>query len=423
MKSPVRAAFGRHPHLAILGPLEARLQHFDLTIMGGLNEGAWPQGAGADPWFSRPMRATLGLEQPERSIGLSAHDFAMLAAGPDVLLTRSLKAEGTPTIASRWLQRLQQLTQGMDLKMALAPSQDYAALAAQILDIKQDEHLKRPAPTPEVALRPRRLSVTEIETWLRDPYAVYAKHVLKLRPLDALDEAIGPLERGTALHKALELFIRDVKGALPDNALDRLVASADDVFAEAGIPKAALALWRPRFLAAARGFIEFEQQRRAGIATSHLEIKGTLAIGDFTLSGIADRIDILTNGEAAILDYKTGAAPSKKQVENLLSPQLPLEAAILAGGGFADIGKRATQNLIYLSLSNEKSARQGRVIEGATDLAKQAVDALQRRIAWFNERDTPYRSRVRPYRADIAGDYDHLARVREWSPSGWTEEE
>ncbi len=423
MKTPVRAAFGRHPRLAILGPLEARLQHFDLTILGGLNEGTWPQGAGTDPWFSRPMRATLGLEQPERSIGLSAHDFAMLAAGPDVLLTRSLKAEGTPTIASRWLQRLQQLTQGLDLKATLAPRQDYAALAALVLDIKQEERLKRPAPTPDVRLRPRRLSVTEIETWLRDPYAIYAKHVLKLRPLDALDEAIGPLERGTALHKALELFIRDVKGALPDNALDRLVALADEVFEQAGIPKAALALWRPRFEGAARGFIKFEQQRRAGIATSHLEIKGTLAIGDFTLSGIADRIDVLANGEAAILDYKTGAAPSKKQVENLLSPQLPLEAAILAGGGFADIGSHATQDLIYLSLSSEKSARTPRTIEGASDLAKQAVDALQRRIAWFNERDTPYRSRVRPYRADIAGDYDHLARVREWSPSGWTEEE
>lgn len=422
MKTSVRAAFGRHPRLAILGPLEARLQHFDLTILGSLNEGAWPQGAGADPWFSRPMRTTLGLEQPERSIGLSAHDFAMLAAGPDVLLTRSLKAEGTPTLPSRWLQRMLQLVQGLDLKQALAPPLDYAGLAAQVMDVPLGERLKRPAPTPPVELRPRRLSVTEIETWLRDPYAIYAKHVLKLRSLDALDEAIGPLERGTALHKALEIFIRDVKGELPPNALDQLIAVADDVFTQAGIPRAALALWRPRFLAAARGFIAFERERRSAIATSHLEIKGTLPIGAFTLSGNADRIDVLTNGDAAILDYKTGAAPSKKQVENLLSPQLPLEAAILAGGGFGEIGKRATQDLIYLSLSSEKSARTPRYIEG-DDLPKQAVDALQRRIAWFAEKDTPYRSRVRPYRADIAGDYDHLARVREWSPSGWTEEE
>ena len=109
--------------------------------------------------------------------------------------------------------------------------------------------LTRPAPTPPVEARPRRLSVTEIETWLRDPYAIYAKHVLKLRPLDALDEAVGPLERGTALHKALELFVRRYPGALPDDAAaaaDR--ASPIGVFDEAGIPKAALAVWRPRFL-------------------------------------------------------------------------------------------------------------------------------------------------------------------------------
>ncbi|MBA2589264.1 MAG: PD-(D/E)XK nuclease family protein, partial [Alphaproteobacteria bacterium] len=170
-------------------------------------------------------------------------------------------------------------------------------------------------------------------------------------------------------------------------------------------------------------FIDFERGRRAAIATSHLEIKGTLAIGAFTLSGIADRIDVLTSGGAAILDYKTGAAPSKKQVENLMSPQLPLEAAILASGGFGDIGSRATEALLYLSLASEKSARTPRLIDGAAELAKEAVDALQRRIAWFAEENTPYRSRVRPYRADIAGDYDHLARVREWSPSGWAEEE
>ncbi|MBA2590704.1 MAG: double-strand break repair protein AddB, partial [Alphaproteobacteria bacterium] len=253
MKAPVRAAFGRHPRLAILGPLEARLQHFDLTILGGLNEGAWPRGPSADPWFSRPMRTTLGLEQPERSIGLSAHDFAMLAAGPNVLLTRSLKAEGTPTLPSRWLQRMQQLVQGLGLKEVLAPRLDYAGLAAQIMDVPLGDRLKRPAPTPPVALRPRRLSVTEIETWLRDPYAIYAKHVLKLRPLDALDEAIGPLERGTALHKALEIFIRDNKGELPEDALERLVAVADQVFTEAGTPAAALALWRPRSAGAARG--------------------------------------------------------------------------------------------------------------------------------------------------------------------------
>jgi ATP-dependent helicase/nuclease subunit B len=423
MKAPVRTAFGRHPRLAILGPLEARLQRFDLTILGGLNEGSWPQGAGSDPWFSRPMRTTLGLEQPERSIGLSAHDFAMLAAGPCVLLTRSLKADGAPTIASRWLQRLQQLTRGLGLEDALAAKLDYARLAARMMDVPQGPRLPRPAPTPPVENRPRRLSVTEIETWLRDPYAIYARHVLRLRPLDTLDESIGPLERGTALHKALEIFIAKYKDGLPDDAEAQLIAVADQVFADSSIPKAALALWRPRFAGAARGFVAFERSRRDAIAASHLEIKGRLSLGDFTLTGVADRIDILKNGQAAILDYKTGALPSPKQVKELLSPQLPLEAAMLAQGGFPGIGKRIAEDLIYLSLASEEQTRKPRNIADPVTLTGEALVQLTRRIIWFQEESTAYRSRVRPYRADIAGDYDHLARVREWSPSGWAEEE
>jgi len=291
-----------------------------------------------------------------------------------------------------------------------------------MMDVPLATRLPRPAPTPPVETRPRRLSVTEIETWLRDPYAIYAKHVLGLKPLDALDEPIGPLERGTALHKALEIFIAKYKDGLPDDAERQLALIADRVFAEAGIPKAALALWRPRFGAAARGFVEFERGRREAIATSHLEIKGNLVLGDFTLTGVADRIDILKDGSCAILDYKTGAIPTLKQVKQLLAPQLPLEAAMLAQGGFPQIGKRIAEDLIYLSLASEKQARSPRHIDDAVSLAGEAMTHLARRIAWFQEKATAYRPRVRPYRADIAGDYDHLSRVREWSPSGWSEE-
>lgn len=421
MKVPVRTAFGRHPRLAILGPLEARLQRFDLTVLGGLNEGTWPRGASHDPWFSRPMRKTLGLEQPERGIGLSAHDFAMLAAGPCVLLTRALKVDGAPTTASRWLQRLEQLTRGLGLGDALNTQPDRAALAAQMAEVPQTARLPRPAPKPPVDVRPKRLSVTEIETWLRDPYAIYAKHVLGLRPLDAPDEPIGPLERGRMLHKAVERFIDTYRDGLPDDAVQQLVAIADQVFAENGTPAAALALWRPRFLGAACGFVEVERERRAGIGKSHLEVRGELKLSGFTLTGIADRIDILKDGSAAILDYKTGAPPSNKQVSELLSPQLPLEAAMLAQDGFG-IGAHIAEALIYLSLAGEKQARNPQYIPDAKELAAEAVAQLARRIAWFKDADTPYRPRVRPFRTDIPGDYDHLARVKEWSPSGWGEE-
>ena len=196
---------------------------------------------------------------------------------------------------------------------------------------------------------------------------------------------------------------------------------ADAVFAEAGIPKAALALWRPRFWAAARGFVAWDRSRRRSIAASHLEIKGRLSLGDFELTGVADRIDILKDGTAAILDYKSGTPPSPKQVEQLLAPQLPLEAAMLSQDAFG-IGRFTAEELRYVSLASEAKARDPKLIKNPVALAQEAVAQLTRRIARFRDETTGYSPRLYPVYTDSIGDYDHLARVKEWLPSGWTEE-
>ena len=425
----VRPAYGRHPRLAILGPQEARLQRFDLVVLGGLNEGTWPQEAPVDPWLSRPMRRTLGLEQPERAIGLSAHDFATLAAGPRVMLTRSRKVEGSPAVASRWLQRLIQLTRGLKLEGALDAPCDYCALASALSEPPQKiERMARPEPKPPVKARPRRLSVTEIETWLRDPYAIYARRVLKLEPLDPLDAEIGVLERGTAIHEALEKFVRAFPDGPPEDAEMQLIEIADRVFAEKNIPKAALALWRPRFIRAANWFVGVERSRRINIVKAHVELRGELKLaapgGEFLLYGFADRIDELTYGNAAIIDYKTGAPPSEKQVVQIIAAQLPLEAAMLAEGGFAEAGKLTPTELIYIRFAGGHEPGKVKPIKAdAHELAVKAKELLTARVAQFDDVTQAYLSRVMPYRAEPDGDYDHLARVREWSASGWGEEE
>ena len=419
---PVRPPFARRRGVVILGPLEARLQRFDLTILGGLNEGSWPVATPADPWFSRPMRKQLGLEQPERRIGLAAHDFTSLAAGPTVLLTRATKADGAPTIPSRWLQRLIQLTRGLALEEKLKDDGGLLALARRFSTVAPGKRIARPAPRPPVATRPRGLSVTEIETWLRDPYAIYAKHVLKLKKLKELDEEVGPLERGNVFHEAMELFVGQNPGTLPDDALARLVKIADGLFAD--VPAAQRAIWRPRFFRAAQWFIENEKSRRSMITASHVEISGQMTFeapaGFFTLRAKADRIDVLANGFAAILDYKTGSLPDKKWMLDFLTPQLPLEAAILAKGGFAGLPALQAQDLIYLRLSGGARGGAEKYFEGV--MAEEAAARLAQRVAWFDDEQTPYYSRVAPQSAKIEGDYDHLARVREWAPSGWTEE-
>lgn len=424
----VRSTVGRHPRLSILGQLEARLQSFDTVILGGLNEGAWPKGAPVDPWLSRQMRADLGLEQPERDIGLSAHDFATLASGPRVILTRAQKSEGSPTIESRWLQRLRQLTRGLVIEDKLASPKPYVAWA-RMLDTPsgKPEPEKRPAPTPPVAVRPRALSVTEIEKWLRDPYWVYAKHILKLAPLDPLDDEVGPLERGNTIHEALERFTIAYPGALPADAADKLVAIADEVFAHAGIPHAALALWRPRFINAARWFANEERERREQITRSFVEKKGARKFaspgGDFELRCRADRIDILKTGGAAIVDYKTGAAPSKEQVKTLLSPQLPLEGVILRDkDGFKEIGAQAAEELLYIKFSGGKKAGDTVEIPDVPALIDEAERRIVARIADFDNPKKPYHAQVMPVSSREHSDYGHLERVREWLDSGWSDE-
>ncbi|HEY8950418.1 MAG TPA: double-strand break repair protein AddB [Rhizomicrobium sp.] len=416
---PVRSTFGRHPRLAILGPLEARLQHFDTVVLGSLNEGKWPGAANVDPWLSRPMREKLGLEQPERAIGLAAHDFASLASGPRVILTRALK-DGAPTIASRWLQRLWQLTTGLGIQKHLTPDLPYEYCARALNEpAKPAERMKRPQPAPPLAQRPKELSVTEIETWLRDPYAIYAKHVLGLKPLDPLDAEIGPLERGTAVHKALELFMQKYPDHLPAGAAQDLIAISRGVFAEAGVPASVLAVWQPRFVRAAHWFTGEERKRRPAIQEIYLEIAGTREFpGGFILRCRADRIDILRDGSAAILDYKTGKPPSPKQVKTL-SPQLPLEASILAKGGFETIGARETSDLIYIRFSGDATPGEVRPLKDVKTLIAGAEEDLTDLIALFADETHPYLSRIKPFRADQPGDYDHLARVREWSLSGW----
>jgi ATP-dependent helicase/nuclease subunit B len=415
----VRPRFNLHPRLAILGPLEARLLDFDLVVLAGLNEGRWPAETATDPWLSRPMREKLGLEAPERRTGLAAHDFATLAASREVLLTRALKENGAPTVASRWLLRIKQLATGLGLASALNGRNDLIAWARALDRPERAARVARPAPTPPLAVRPRILSITEIETWLRDPYAIYAKHILGLKPLRPIDQEPGPPERGIAVHRALERFLNAFPAALPPDAMEHLLQFGAEAFDEAGATTAILTLWKPRFRRAARWFLSYEAERRRHIARSCVEVKGSLQIpaGEkFTLRGRADRIDVFPDGGASILDYKTGRVPGHKQIELLLSPQLPLEGAMLLAGAFGDVRATHLHEFIHIKLTGGEPPGEECVAKvDANALAEEAVRRIKARIARFDNPAQPYRSREMPFRLSDKGDYDHLARVREWS--------
>lgn len=425
-RAVVRPRYGRHPRLHIWGPLEARLQQADLMIVGGLNEGTWPADPGADPWMSRPMRHDFGLPAQERRIGLAAHDFQQIVCAGNVLLTRSTKVDGTPTVPSRWWVRLQTALQaaGTDL-----PKTDGAALLAigEVLDGPGGEAgdgLIGPAPPPEprppLEARPRRLSVTQVETWVRDPYAVYARHILALKALEPIDAAPDAAGRGTAIHAALERFVRDTADGLPGDALDRLLAYGREAFGAMLDRPAVRAFWWPRFERIAQWFLEQESDRRRTIATLATEVSGEMQFagpaGPFTLRATADRIDRLPGGGLAIIDYKTGAAPSKTDLETGYAPQLPLEAAMASAGAFTGIGGAGVDALSVWRLSGVHPAGEIKDYKVAVaDVAEEARAGLQSFIALFDNPATPYFARPKPDVAPRFSDYEHLARLKEWA--------
>ena len=429
-------SLGVHPRLQILGPLEARLIRADRIILAGLNEGVWPQGPSADPWMSRRMREKAGLGAPERRYGLAAHDFSQLAAaGGEVFLTRSARADGAPTVASRWLWRLQTLARGAlgdDAQAALRPATDYLALA-RALD--RPAHTPKPAappqPRPPVHARPRKMSITEIRTWVRDPYAIYARHLLGLRPLDPADMVPGPRERGTALHDALQKCVERWTDELPVDAVELLCAEARRALVDAGFEPEALSLELPRFERAARWFVDWEQARReAGRKPAALEIKGVMTLdgpaGPWQLTGRADRFDHAPDGRLETLDYKTGTAPSAKMVKAGFEPQLPLPAAMAAQPDvFEGLPPADPAALVYLTISGNKEAGKESRVDArnpADELAAKALEDLQELIARFDVETEPYPSQPRAQYKDDYGDFDHLARRGEWAVAAGGEE-
>ncbi|HXM85650.1 MAG TPA: double-strand break repair protein AddB, partial [Stellaceae bacterium] len=429
----VRPAYGRHPRLFIWGLLEARLQQADLLVLGGLNEGVWPPRSDSDPWLSRPMRREFGLPPPERRIGAAAHDFAQCLGAREVVLTRAARVEGTPTVPSRWLLRLETVLRALKLEEKLwgDSAKDGAPLAWQrgLDDPGKHRPVTAPTPAPPLEARPRRLSVTAVETWIRDPYAIYARHILRLRAFDPIDQDPGAAERGLFIHAALDRFLKEYPGELPDDAEAALLRIGREEFGRNLERVSVREFWWPRFERVASWLTGFERERRPDIAQSFSEIEGTLVLpakaGPFTLSGKADRIDRLTDGSLAILDYKTGVLPPTSEIKSGYAPQLSLEAAIAQAGGFPGVGASVVSELLYWRLSGGEPAGEEKPAAGnaadVTALAAKALRGLESLIARFDDPGTPYLSQPQPERAPRYSDYVHLARVKEWLLGAGTE--
>ena len=411
----VRPKYGMHPRLRILGPIEARLMHFDTIIVGEVNEGAFPKAAGADPWMSRPMKKDFGLPLPEKAIGVLAHDFCQLLAAESVYLTRAERVQGTPMVKSRWWMRLETVLKALDVDIAELEDEAFSSWATFLDRVEVFRRLLPPEPRPPVEARPRVMSASAVENWMRDPYIIYAKYILKLKKLDELEQDLSLKDYGNIIHAVLEKFNTKYPFVFPENAKTELLTLGQDYFTENKIAMETRAFWWPVFEKTVDWLVGAEQHYRPQIKKVHSEVEGSFSFeapaGKFTITAKADRVDETKDGKINVIDYKTGYARSVKEVEGGYAPQLPIEGLIAKFGGFQNIPAAEIDKLIYWQLGRQEVV----VEKNMQELLDRSYERIVTLASIFDFEKTAYISQPNPKYAPRYSDYEHLARVREWS--------
>jgi ATP-dependent helicase/nuclease subunit B len=407
---------GSHPRLAIYGLVEARLQSADLVILGGLNEGRWPGAASTDPFLSVSMRTDLGLLSPELTVARAAHDFLQHAAAPQVLLTCAKRKGRLPATPSRWIVRLTSFIEAARLRGAVDRADTYRAWAAARAVPPDVKPLVYEPPAPSRVHRPKRISVSDIELLIRDPYSVYAKHVLGLRSWEVLGERPGYLHRGQVLHGLME---RTAGEAAPD--WDTHMRELMD---EIGLSEGYLTIWSRTLDSLVEGYprlvAAFSEVGRFALAEAKAEWTFALDGGEVVIRGIPDRVDLCTDGSASIVDYKTGETPTTKQTKTF-SLQLFVLGLMAEAGAWPQIGAVRVSRLTYVPLTKPEEKGWPFVDKHSIgpDTIDEELDEVRRRlpafIASFVCGTAPFPSKPRPFWTKDFGDYDHLARRGEWA--------
>ncbi|PJI85887.1 double-strand break repair protein AddB [Yoonia maricola] len=416
----VRDRDAGHPDILIWGTLEARVQGVDLTILGGMNDGVWPEAPPPDPWLNRVMRAKAGLLLPERRIGLSAHDYQQAVAGREVWITRAKRSADAETVPSRWVNRLTNLLKGLPkqngpdaLEAMRAEGGRWCAMAAALSTPENRVPAQpRPSPCPPIAARPGKLSVTQIKTLIRDPFAIYARNTLHLSPLDPLVPTADAPLRGTIVHGILERFIRSGHGA---NDKDALMQIAAEEFAAHCPWPTIRAQWMARMERSADQFLADEAERQTLATENKIEAFGEIFVAPsgVLLTCKADRIDLTDTGSALIYDYKTGAVPTKNQ-QLTFDKQLLLEAAMVELGAFESLGPMSVAGATFIGVNAAMKKVPAPLDDNPPNQVWGELEAL---FANWHDPKRGYTARLALFSKTDQSDYDHLSRYGEWGTS------
>jgi RecB family exonuclease len=259
--------------------------------------------------------------------------------------------------------------------------------------------------------------VTEIKTLIRDPYAIYARHSLRLRALRPLVQSPDAPLRGIVVHSVMEHFVKAVVANPAHLNRTYLMEIAQKTLTTLVPWPAARTIWLARIARIADWFVETERARLTTATPVAFEgdARGTLDISDlgFTLRGVADRIDRSIDGQIQIYDYKTGNPPTKKQQKHF-DKQLLIEAAMVEEGAFKAVGVAIVSKAAFIGLGNPPTET-GAPLED--EPPREVLENLRALIAAYLDPEQGFTSRRMMEKEIFAGEYDHLARFGEWDAS------
>lgn len=415
----VRKQYGTHPRLKIMGPVEARLNNFDTVIIAEVNEGVWPPSADADPWMSRPMKKEFGLPLPEKEVGIFAFDFANLLSGQNVYIARAVRSGDAPTNKSRWLLRFETVACASGINVEDLYENEYALWAKDIERAAAYAPAEAPTPRPNVVLRPRRFSASALQTLIDNPYAAFAKYILKLYPLDDIDAEPDARDYGVLIHKIIEQFNTIYNAQLPEDAENIYFSLAKQLFEQHSVEEINKVFWWAKFVKTVKWILSREVDQRKGIRRIYSENRGELEFelfgGRSSINAKADRIDEYEDGSVSVIDYKTGSnVPSKKSVMSYKNVQLIVEGIIAQNGGYEKVSSRKVKNLKYWKFKG------GEVIinEHMESFLQQGFQIIKNLLDMYDNPDMAYVVKTKPKYAGSHDDYEHLCRIKEWGVSG-----
>jgi ATP-dependent helicase/nuclease subunit B len=400
---------GQHPRVFLWGWLESQLQRPDVLIMASLTDGVLPPKPAPSLWLNAAMHNVLGLPSPEAEQGFAAHIYRHNLHAAEVMLTYAQRDGDSPQLPSVWLQRWQ----------ALCAVQKYpwhSEWRERAARFYTQSHSPRPEPLPKPASRPHRLSATNLELLVKNPYGYYAKEILGLHKAKEIARAFEAADYGSLVHGLLCDFVRAYPDTIDDSAAAWLFAQAKQRLTTLADSPDITTFRLAQLEAVLQHYLQQERRHRQHYQPWQQEEKAEwdYPLSDSRLTFVAkvDRMDIHRATQAAhIIDYKTGNAPSKSAVnQHFIAWQLTLAGMMVQAGAFGN-ASHDVDTLHYWPIKLNSTATTITVDDDFWANAQACLDAI---VCHYWQSDTPYLVWPHPDIKATYDDYAHLARRDEW---------